>query len=254
MNNLEVRIHSQFADHAGASIRLWYVCRALSDNGRASFKVKEIALSMGVSPRTVRYWIKDCKEKGYFRSVIKQGTTYVVYYAALTKLTRGWGPTASILVSDLKDYKTCTAEIQAQSLQAQSRYCAMKEHGKKAHKPEDLFNNPSEISPGVLFTKDNLIMVKQSFIAFGASLAGIAARLGRSISTVQRRLKNTQKVRLAQRNRLNYTEKLILAEEWSHDVGRFFFYKKQLFKLLTNIYYPTYHLHSMNKRSSMVGG
>ncbi len=253
MKDLEVRIHSHFADHAGASIKLWYVCRALSDSGRSVINVNDVAEALEVSPRTIRHWMKECKEKGYFRSIIKQGAgIYVVYYAALTKLTKGWGPTASILLSDLKNYKTCTAEIQAQSLQAQSRYCAMKYHGKKALKPEDLFNNPSEISTGVLHVKGSLLMVKQSFILFGASQVGIASRLGRSISTVARRLKDTQKVRLAQRHRLNYTEKRILAEEWDPQVGRFFFYKKGLFKLHTNVYYPSYTLHSTKRRTSQV--
>lgn len=243
----ELRLHSYLAATAKASIKLWYYCRAISDNGRAKFSISEICRDLNISRKTLRYYLSTCSE--YFHSIQKEGSTYTCYYKSLTSLTSYWGPTAYITLKELQTYKVSATEIAIQALQASSRKLASLSSKAKLAKPESFFE-PSALSLGAIHK--NTLYVGQSFVLYGASHRGVATRLGLSESTVTRRLKNTKKIRLAKFSYTNLAEYNILAEEWSPKLGRFRRFHGRLYKLHTNIYYPAFSLTSMKRRKAEV--
>jgi hypothetical protein len=95
------------------------------------------------------------------------------------------------------------------------------------------------------------LFVNQGFIAYGASQQLTADRLHRAKGTIQRRLKDTESIRIAQYHQNNAIERAILQEDHDPAAGRFIKVNSpqicmthvaqgKTFKLLTNVYYPSY--------------
>lgn len=284
-----VRLHSIIADRVGSISKLWYVCRALSDNGKATFSISDISNTLEVSERTVRKWLYQGKKGGLFRAYIREKDRVTVYLQSLLHVCinygiSNWGSTAEILVSDLKTLKLQATEITAQALQASSINAAKQKYinsgyknfFKKLKSPEKIFamvdsyiesktdinldNTPSELCTGVngfiQITKKLgsviTMLTDYSFLKYGCSQSGIAAKLGRHPSTIKNRLRKSsiKKVRLAITSKDNFIDRELMREEYSTDLGKFFIKDGLLYKLHTYIYEPLHTLTSMRRRRS----
>lgn len=276
--DLEVKIHSALADDAKPGIKLWYILRGVDmrGSGWAQISINGAAEALRVTRRTIKNYLRDSAY--LFRAVIKiDKDTYKVFYNSQLNVAKALGATtygamAFATTQELRKIKVSATEITAQSAQAASHYKAKLEQSNFAKslghkprvplKPEDLFSGTgldSYVEPSSLLCSGALgfndcyktLFVNQGFIHFGASQRLTAARLNRHPSTIQRRLKHTPKVRLAKFDQNNVIEQAILYEDYSPEVTRFLKVNSTLicnnpealgktFKLLTNIYYPSY--------------
>lgn len=253
--DLEIRVHSGL-DKAKPCIKLWYLAKAISCSGTSLVSISRACITLGVSHRTLQHYLTDGKRLGYFRDWRRvDKDTVIIYYSSLISICSKYGYSlgysAFISVNLLPSLKQVTAEITAQAIQAASRKAARKGQknlGKKKinlPRPEHYFvSSPSELPTGVLETYKGLILTSQSIVPYGASVNGISRKLDRHPQTIKRRLKNTEKVRMAHRNYLNKYEMALHREEWSSDLGKFFTYKGSVYKLHTNLYNPLYQLSS----------
>lgn len=274
--DLEVRIHSTLTENYTAPIKLWYLCRALSNSGKATFNIDKVCNTFSVTHHTVRNWMREGIKLNIFKRILKVAKgEFKVYYTSLIKLCVAkkldtFGAVGNATLNEVKTIKVSSAEITAQSVQASSRYLAKKENlnihsSQRVTLPEELFDtegNPSsELCVGALgYNSDhNTLFVNQSFKPYGASQFTIGNKLGRHIKTIERRLKKTSKIRIARFDRINSIELQIAQQDWSCDIGRYLKVNSlqicpnenalgKTFKLLTNIYYPAYLLTSMKCR------
>lgn len=264
LNSLTLRIHTEVADKEVTAIKLWYFCRALSDNGRATFNIKEVAQFFEVTTRTIQNWINGGIRHNYFRFIQHDGKgNYVAYYSALIKVSLFWGTTSEVNLTDLKNLKVIATEIEAQHCQSKAMHAAKSQYKeqkkvnpflRRVQAPEKYFlSTPSVLKAlGVLGQTERYLLVDHNFNIAAASHRYIGELFGRSESTIKRRLKNTQKIQLAQHKNEYYAEKELAQEEWKPTP---YFYAKSnkhsknlLFKASANVYYPQYHLFSMRSR------
>lgn len=271
LSNYYVRIHSNVADKASAT-KLWYYCRMCSDNGRATVNLLSVAQFFGVTVRTVRYWLSWCVQHKYIRHHHVDNTgECVVYYSALTTVCDGFiGSVATVDLSQRQDLKVVAAESVAQQLQKVAQFAA--KHNWREQKQSNPFqrtvkpiarlfdSTPSELKAlGVLGETNRYLLLDHNYTHYGVCYDFIAQHLDRSVSTVQRRLRNTHKKQIAQHKNEFYAEQFF-AEEEGHN-KRFIYAKvtrknnnvvQLLFKALTNVYYPSLELNSMRYRKRAV--
>lgn len=240
-SKLYVRIHSKLAAGCPIAIKMWYFCRALSNNGKAQFRIAEVANLFNRSTRTVRSWLQWGLIEGFYRQVTHDNKgNYTVYYSSLFKLTKDWGHVTEIDVSELLSIREIGIQIEAQGQQKKARCAAIynrkesldvnpyqrKVRRSEAYLGEDV--TPSKLKGmGVLgFTSRYMLMDSNSTI-YGTTHQSIALFLERGQSTVYRALKNVKKIQFAQTKNEFYAEKVIQEEEKSTDSG-FFYCKVEL--------------------------
>jgi hypothetical protein len=281
--DLELKIHSALADAAKAPIKLWYMLRAIDikGSGQVVFSINAAATALAVTRRTIKNYLATAP-KYMFRQVQKlDKDTYRVYYGSAVRVAVNTGCTtfgsvAYATTKELVRLRVSATEITAQAAQAASKFKAYLEQknfagagtARRPLNPETLFDNLDQavVDPSSSLCKGALgfnhahrtLFVNQGFIAYGASQQLTADRLKRSKATVQRRLKDTERVRLAQYHQNNYVEQALLKEDYDPEAGRFIKVNSPLicnnpeaqgktFKLLCNVYYPCYQTTSFKQ-------
>jgi hypothetical protein len=115
--------------------------------------------------------------------------------------------------------------------------------------PETFFTKegvPSPDTKGSLHvsTKGNVprVFMGSDYTHAGASLEGISKRMGRSVSTLQRYLRHSKKVRVLHYHPSYYVHareaEFLDNEEGGNESGLYYRYKGMYFKGMTNVYYP----------------
>ena len=240
-SKLYVRIHSKMAAGCPVAIKLWYFCRAISNNGVAKFNINVVANLFKRTTRTIRSWLAEGLEKGYYRSVSHDNKgNYTVYYSSLFKLTKDWGHVTEIDIPELLSLRTIGIEIEAQGLQKQARCAAIynrKEsldinpYQRKVRRSEAYIGEkatPSKLKAmGVLGRTSRYILLDPNVSTYGTTQKQIGLSVGRSLSTVYRALKTCTKVQLAQTKNEYYAEREIQAEE-EGNVNKFFYARVEL--------------------------
>lgn len=185
-----------------SSIKLWYLVRALDQQGSGSSVVRlaDIAKILQVSIYSVRRYLKWSFSLGLLRGdKLRRGIDqYRIFYSSLANVCAHLniadiGGCTSIDISEIRNIKFIAAEAEALRLQNQSLY--KEKHRKKRDRfkkiltPEEL--TTSELCNGaILFRRGRLTFLKRSVSAYGGSQQRIAYEMGRHPSTVQRRLAN----------------------------------------------------------------
>lgn len=265
LGELEVRLHAGVAESVGAISRLWYVCRALSNDGKAQLSISAVSAALLTSEKTVRSWLYKGMKAKLFRSYQRNGDAVTIYFSSLATVCleyglKSWGATATVLVSHLKDFKVAGTEMTAQALQNSSIYAAKAAYEKRGFKgfykklksPETLHALKDEylesattnpMKPSALCTGINgfmeldrkqgkivTVMTDSSFIAYGTAQTTIAAKLGRHPNTVKNRLRKGDlgKVRLATSSgyTLNALEKEFMHESDENRVDKHRFFTR----------------------------
>lgn len=252
MYSFEIKVHTGL-EKAKPALRLWYLAKAMSNTGIATLSLKEAAETLKVKERTIKHYLHQGKQFGYFRDWKREDDAITIYYSSLVSIcvAHGFsiGYSAFISTDQLHSLKQILTEIAAQALQVASYHAARREQERLGHTdanlplPEHYFpDSPSLLSKGVLGFYGNVLLVDQSVVPIGGSQAGIAELIDRHPQTVKRRLKPTLKRRIAHFNRMNLAELQLYREEWHPDQGKFFPYQGRVYKLHTYIYPSLYHL------------
>lgn len=208
-SNLNVRIHAHLADGGNSSVSqghssvmLWYLVRAfdIQGSGRVSFNLEEAATLLNRSVPSIRRYLRQGKQLGFFRNFQVQGTIVKVYYQGLFKVCQklgleSWGAVAEIEISDLNNLKLIATQIETQRLQESSRYNAQQEHRNVAS-DDDIFPSSqcSSGARGIIHRGERCLFVNELFAAFGASQRSIASKLGRCDRTIRKRLSNRTRI------------------------------------------------------------
>jgi len=261
-----VRIHSNIADKS-AAIKLWYYCRLCSSNGLAKINLNLVSKFFKVTKQTIRNWLKWCLDNNFIRSYRTDNRgNYSIFYSALTKVTEEIGIVTSIDLKENQNLKIKSTEAVTQHLQNVAKFAAKFNYQriKKLENPfartvkdiKNLFDlSPSELKAiGVLGRTKRYLLIDHNFSHYGISYESISKSLCRHTSTIKRRLKDTLKVQIAQQKNIYYAEYQLALEEFQHN--RYIFCninnKPQIFKALTNVYYPTLELNSMRYRKQQL--
>jgi hypothetical protein len=230
---LFVRIHSRFAAACPSAIKLWYFCRAISDNGVAKFNINNVSALFKRTNRTIRSWLAQGLDKGYYRHVSHDNKgNYTVYYSSLFKLTKNWGYVTELDIDELVALRPIAIQVEAQGLQKKARSAAnFKTKEKRKENPYQrgvrranaYFENPPSklIAMGVLGITSRYILLDPNVTLYGATQETIADKTFRSVSTVARSLKDVRKLQLAQTAPEMFAMKQIQAEEEGNTNGFF---------------------------------
>lgn len=252
MYSFEIKVHTGL-ERAKPALKLWYLAKAMSNTGIAHLSLKESAETLKVKKRTIKHYLHQGKQFGYFRDWKRDGDEITIYYCSLVSICLAHrfsiGYSAFISTDQLPSLKQILTEITAQALQTASYHAARREQERLGNTnanlplPEHYFpESPSLLSKGVLGFYGNVLLVDQSVVPIGGSQKGIGQLIERHPQTIKRRLKSTMKRRIAHSNRMNLTELRIYQEEWNADAGKFFPYQGRVYKLHTYIYPSVYHL------------
>ena len=190
----EVSHRGQLAGHSAT--KLWYWLRSLDDrgSGRVDFDIRVAAAALNRSIYTIRRWLKWGIKLNLFRSVSTIGYgTRRVFLSGIVSILRSnnissLGAIGSVEVSRLVELPIVATELQAESLQRQSKFLAERQHKRKAAGPSEILTPSQSASGGILFRGGRFTFLRAGGIAYGGSHRGMATRLGRHESTVQRHL------------------------------------------------------------------
>jgi DNA-binding NarL/FixJ family response regulator len=188
----------------------------IEGKGVVNLCIKQVATDLNLSPRTVRDYIRKCRQFEFFRHIKWDGADYcLVYYSGLAKVIASKSKTGPVQVllspADLKFKKAVIVEAIVASQQEQSFYKAKEQQCKtqQTNKPamvttDQLFNKRPSVYAGGTFSIEyktsRFTFVSPNFPNFGTSQQSIAHIIGRSVRTVQRRLSNQYRQLLAQRH------------------------------------------------------
>lgn len=260
MLNLEVKVHSLILEHGGAGVKLLYLCRALDVNGsgKATMNIAEVAENLKVSKRTLYRWVKNYK---LFRFVIHHGNIWTIYYRSLSSIALSlqlpsWGACSYILISDLVErfsHKLVATEIIANSLQKTARCKVRRTKGRNAPpllpSPADLFDSTSPLPRGVNRRGDELYVNLDDNTIYGGSQSTIGTILHKSRRTINKRLRNTQKLQVyvtsAEMYYLWQYAQFQDSENWTNTAAPYFQQDGKVYKSYICLYEPNYDLTSM---------
>ncbi len=193
-----IRIYSRILDCGQQCSRLWHFLRSLDSggSGRVSFNHLWMATQLGVSVRTVKRWIKQGLERGWFRweKRISRDLTEI-YLSSLKSVYENLGlddvgAIAEVGIEHLgrSESKALATALEATYRQKQA-YWAAKKCKRGQHK--QLVLNPEKMATCETVPRvDSHIVVSAPFEIPGCSHAGLADVTGWSPSTIKRRLNN----------------------------------------------------------------
>lgn len=194
-----IRIYSRLLDTCEQA-RLWHVLRALDTEGigRVYFAVPEIALLMSVSTQTIYRWLKQGLGV-WWRSRRRVDGQIELYLFGVAKVAcalgvDGLGAIAEVPLSDLTRMgsKSLATALEAEYRQKQAYWAAKK--AKKGQAKKSVFDPYDAASSDSFPGAKGMAVVNNGFQIPGASIAGIARVIGRSQSTVKRRLNNRWRI------------------------------------------------------------
>ncbi len=285
---MEVRLPAVLYRHYGQHLIVWLWARGFDDSriahgknlgqGRATFRLSDLAAAANRSVSTVRRWLAGARDKGLIWRFQCAGDVCRLWYCSLERVAahagvEHLGAVAWIEIVDLKNLENlriCATEITAQGLQRQSLWNA-KEAAKKnlgikeprIETPDRLFS-PCDHLARVVERVGRFLFVSEGFIPYGASQELIAHCRGVSPRTVSRHLSNAHrlqaspvrgyrsevdpcwKVQLAQRVRRSFCVEALKNSRLQelHDDGQRFIRgpNNRWFYLRTNVYWFDWQL------------
>lgn len=239
----------------------------LEGAGHVTISVKQAAIDLHLAPRTIKDYIRRCKQFGYFRHIewLTDDLCHI-YYSSLPKVIAAkstFGECQTLLSpEDLKFKKAIIVEAAIASKQAQSFYKAKEAQRtrQETNKPtmvtvDELFNGDrSSVNAGgnplIKYKTNRFTFVDSQFPHFGASTTTIGNLLGRCARTIQRRLSARYRQLLSQRHQqdLPALPKTQLAKEFGDasvvaamndenlTPDPFIYYKSKAWVPLCNVY------------------
>lgn len=278
----ELVIHSEIVEKAPAAKKLWYYCRAMDTkgSGKVTLTMSQIEDVLNISRTTIwRYY----STKLLFPKTIKRGELLTLYYRGIIPLCidlgiNHWGTSTEINIEDLQKIKQFSTLAVTLSIQAKSKYLANISVKEKAaansnrkravkgtynpainnNKLDSIFTSDhksiSEISPGIMKKEYGVLFVNDQWTGFGPSQSTIGKKINRSIRTVNRRLREVNKIKVAitdkqmamEYNYYSFLDK----EEYSNLSGRYFIEDGKVFRYTTSLYQPILSLTTKKKRLS----
>ena len=194
-----IRIYSRLLDTCEQA-RLWHVLRALDTEGtgRVYFGVGDIATLMSVSPQTIYRWLKQGLGIWWRsrRRIDDQVELYLSGVAAVACAlgVDGLGAIAEVPLDTLTRMgsKALATALEAEYRQRQAYWAAKK--AKKGQAKKSVFDPHDAASSDNFPGAKGMAVVNNGFQIPGASVAGIAKTVGRSQSTIKRRLNNRWRI------------------------------------------------------------
>lgn len=211
---MHIVIHSSIADNGNwvgknvkgqtpyhQAVLLWYYTRAIDTcgSGWAEVDLREVSKLVGRTEGTIHRWRKWGLKLGIFRAIAKVAPhRYKVFYTSLVKVCANNGITSigacgRVGLEALVNLKFHVTELEALKLQKQSFH--QEKHKRNADQNKyvptaaDLLS--SDLGSGAIAGRsDRFIYLKRSAFAHGGNQRSVAHRIGRHVSTVQRRLAN----------------------------------------------------------------
>jgi hypothetical protein len=263
INNVEIKVYPLILESDQASA-LWHLMRVidLNGSGKVSLTFKELIDITGYTKSTIYRYMKSplfnkiCKNKNRAGDLV-----YSFYYkslkqVALTLNINNLITSSFCMWEDIKQFyiKRVTAtEIIAESIQNRSRYVARNNKDKSQHllNISTLFSEEqssvSDNTQGIKKVKNRIYYTSAKYAPFGASQKTISTVLNRNIKTVNKRLKNTDKIQQfvnrpysnAQAAELKFMD----GEQWTNNCSaKFVYYNNKAYERYTNIYNPQYAL------------
>ncbi|NEZ67818.1 hypothetical protein D0962_34545 [Leptolyngbyaceae cyanobacterium CCMR0082] len=194
-----IRIYSRLLDTCEQA-RLWHVLRALDTEGtgRVYFGVSDMAALMSVSTQTIYRWLKAGLGV-WWRSRRRIDGQVELYLSGITKVAcalgvDGLGAIADVPLSELTRMgsKALATALEAEYRQRQAYWAAKK--AKKGQAKKSVFDPHDAASSDSFPGAKGMAVVNDGFQIPGASVAGIAKTVGRSQSTIKRRLNNRWRI------------------------------------------------------------
>lgn len=195
----------------------WCYLRGLDKQGSGivQFNLSDVAAAIKKSVGSIRRWLQKSEARIFFRAIeIVNGRCKIVYRSLFQVCVRlGIDSPGACIEAEASEFHGLTelaTQAEAQLLQQQSSWQAMKQHksavvfpevvlapcqsmGSRKPKKHDSANR--RVQGSILFRGERCTFVSSDFITFGASQAGIGKRTNRSDRTVRARLSNSRRDR-----------------------------------------------------------
>lgn len=228
---------------------VWLYARFMDEpgQGRTVLNITHMADTLHLSRRTIKDYVRRCREKGYFRWISWVSSDWVeVSYTGLPKvIATKSGPgnlQAHIGLADLKHKKAILVAAIAKSKQEQSYHNvwegieAPKEfRGYHMLSYDEVFGGRASVTASggrsfVQFRTRRFTFVKAETPTFGASIPTMAKEIGRSPRTVRRRLSASYRAKLSTRlgSKLDPIRKTQIAVDVGPEAAAKFFASESL--------------------------
>ena len=222
-----------------------------------------------VSIATIRRHLREGKKEGFINWFKTSGDTATACYVSRDKVCRRlgleeWGAVAEVFLHDLPASKELATELEAIARQKSSQYQAKKDSRRRIANVQNILK-PSLYtqgvdsstwgnSTGVNWVGSRFTFVEPTFVAYGASQAGIGEQMGRCDRTIKRRLSNSQRNKKGLEN-LDRKQIARQVDEYSLSLGLYMqMYEKpgklfrcggKVFMSMCNVYNQQYDLITM---------
>lgn len=213
---MEVRLPAALYRHYGQHLIVWLWARACDDSreqhgrnlgqGRATFRLSDLAAATNRSISTLRRWLAGARDKGLIWRFQCAGDTCRLWYCSLERVAAGaglshLGAVAWIEVSDFPNLRICATEVIAQGLQRQSLWSAkeaaktlLKIKNPRIPEPHRLVNAPCELLARVVARRAGRLFVTEGFPAYGVSQETVGLARGLHPRTVRRHLSDSYRL------------------------------------------------------------
>lgn len=237
-----------------------YLCRALDStgSGKATINITNVSTHLKVSKRTLYRWTQNYK---LFRFVVRRKDIWTIYYRGLTSISLSlqlpsWGACSYILIRDLVErfsHKIVATEIIANSLQKTARCKVRRAKSRTAPpllpNPTDMFDSTFPLPRGVERSGAELYINMDDVTIYGGSQSTIGKILNKTRKTINKRLRNTQKLQVyvtsAEMYWLWEYTKFLDSENWTRNGDKFFQKGGKVYRSYVCLYEPNYDLTSM---------
>lgn len=253
LKEVEIKVYPIILESDPAAA-LWHLIHAmnLSGSGKVSFTLSELLEITGYTKSTIYRYMKSplfnkiCKNKN------KQGVlVYSFYYKSLKQVALTLSIENLITSSfcywdDIKHFYTkrvTATEIMAMSIQNRSRYIARNNKNKNQRllNVDNIFVAQecavSDNTQGIKQKNNRIFIDVNEYAIYGGSQQGIAKVLSRNVKTINKRLKNTDKIQQFVKRNYSQVDALRLAfldkEEWTSN-------NKAKYLLVDGVYYERY--------------
>jgi hypothetical protein len=217
---MEIRLPAVLYRHYGQHLIVWLWARASDDSrdrhgknlgqGRATFRLSDLAAAANRSISTIRRWLTGARDKGLFWRFQCAGDTCRLWYCSLERVAAlaGLSHLGSVAWIDLSDISADLAnlriratEIVAQGLQRQSlwnaRETAKTFYGIKNPRipePYRLVSAPCEHLARAVARRAGRLFVTEGFLPYGASQTTVGLARGLHPRTVRRHLSDSYRL------------------------------------------------------------